>query len=434
MTMHQSPPRTDHSVRSDTRTVVAVAAGNIMEWYDFGLYAFMATYLAPNFFAGRSPISGVLNVLLVFGLAFLFRPLGGLLLGPLGDRKGRLFSLLLTFLGMTVATVAVGILPTQAAIGMAAPMLLVLARIVQGIAAGGESGLAITYLTEKAPAHRRGFYSSFVQASSIAGFLLATLVTWLTLTWVDPADLTSWGWRIPFLLALPFGLVGLYIRWKLEETPEFTAMARDAEIADKPARTALRRDWRVILRIAAISAFQNVGYYTAYTYFSGYLHRHGFDTGSVSRASTVTLVIAIVTVPLFGLLSDKVGRKPVLTGAALTALVITVPAFALMSGLGYAGIVVCQILLALTVAAFNSTTGAMYSELTHARTRAGSVTIGFNLGSLLFAAPTLYVMTLIETTFSTSWAPGIYMAVAALVSVVAVFTLPRDRLSRGAQR
>ncbi len=242
--------------------------------------------------------------------------------------------------------------------------------------------------------------------------------------------MTSWGWRIPFLLALPFGAVGLYIRWKLDETSEFLALAEQGQVAKSSIRDTLRSSGRVILSIAAISAFQNVGYYTAYAYFSGYMHRLGFGAGAVSTATTVTLIVAAASVPVFGRLSDAIGRRKILLAASGTALVVTVPLFALMGTLGYGGVLVCQIVLALTVAAYNSTTSATYAEMSEARTRAGSVTIGFNLGSLIFAAPTLYVMTLIETKFSVSWAPGIYMAIAALISVVAVVGMSRSSLGR----
>jgi len=405
-----------------------------MEWYDFGLYAFLAAYLAPNFFNSGGTLSGVLDVLLVFGIAFLFRPLGALILGPLGDRRGRLFSLVLTFAGMAVATFGVGIMPTRATIGVAAPILLVLARAVQGLSAGGESGISITYLTERAPEGRRGFFSSFVQASSICGFLLATLVVWVTTVWVGNDHMATWGWRIPFLLALPLGTIGLYARFKLDETSEFVALVKEGEVVTSPIRTALLSNGRVIVMIAAISAFQGVGYYTVYVFFSGYMKRLGFDSSTVSTVTTTTLIIAVVAVPIFGWLSDKIGRRHVLLAASGSAVILTIPLFVLMGKLALGGVVACQIVLALTVAAFNATTGATYAEMSEARTRAGSVTIGFNLGSLLFAAPTLYVMTLIAAVAPAPWMSGIYMAVAGLVSFLAVVAMFRSPMALGVRR
>ena len=168
--------------------------------------------MAPVFFPRSTPLSGFLNVLVVFGIAFVFRPVGGWILGPLGDRKGRMFALVLAFGMMAVATACVGLMPAEGTIGAAAPVLLVLARIIQGVSAGGEAGLSVTYLVEKAPAHRRAFFTSFQQASSIGGFLFATLVVWLMTMAVGTSGMAAGGWRVPFLLAVPFGLVGVDFR------------------------------------------------------------------------------------------------------------------------------------------------------------------------------------------------------------------------------
>jgi MHS family proline/betaine transporter-like MFS transporter len=413
------------STNTTVRMVVAVAIGNMMEWYDFALTATLAQYLAPVFFPSSTPISGLLNVLVVFGIAFVFRPLGGWLLGPLGDRRGRMFALVVAFGMMATATAVVGMLPAQASIGLAAPILLVLARIIQGVSAGGEAGLSVTYLMEQAPPHQRAFLTSFQQASSIGGFLFATLMVWTLTTLLGSAEMAAWGWRVAFLLAAPFGLIGLYIRHKLEETPDFKVLAQTGQITTTPIRTALRVNGRMIIRVAALSAFQNVGYYTAYAYFPGHMQRLGFAPGDVTLASTMVLLLAMVTVPVFGFISDVVGRRPVLSFASGAALVVTVPLFALMGGLGFFGVVACQVLMALTVAAYNSTTGATYAEGMDAQTRAGSVSIGYSIGTVVFAAPTLYVMTLINTTIASSWAPGLYMAVAALISLVAALTMPK---------
>ena len=407
------------------RTVVAVAIGNMMEWYDFALTATLAQYLAPVFFPRSTPLSGFLNVLVVFGIAFVFRPLGGWLLGPLGDRKGRMLALVLSFGMMAIATALVGLMPSESTIGALAPIMLVAARIIQGVSAGGEAGLSVTYLVEQAPPTRRAFFTSFQQASSIGGFLFATLVVWSMTTMVGPEGMAAGGWRVPFLLAVPFGLIGLYIRSRLNETADFMALEQAGQVTSTPIRTAFRTNGRMILRVAALSAFQNVGYYTAYAYFPGHMQRLGFAPGLVTLASTLTLLLAMVAVPLFGFLSDLVGRRPVLATASAAALVLTIPLFALMGSLGFEGVVACQVLLAFTVAAYNSTTGTTYAEGMDAQTRAGSVSIGYSIGTVVFAAPTLYVMTLINTTISASWAPGLYMALAALISLAAVATMPR---------
>jgi MHS family proline/betaine transporter-like MFS transporter len=407
--------------------VVAVAVGNAMEWYDFALTAFLATQLAKNFFPHSTSVSGLLNVLVVFGIAFVFRPLGGFLLGPLADRRGRMLALLLTLGIMACSTFMVGVLPTEHEIGIASPILLVLFRIVQGFSAGAESGTAVTYLVEHAPAHRKGFVSSFVQASSILGFLIASLVIWVVTSLLDHDEMIAWGWRIPFLLALPFGLVGLYIRFRLEETPEFKTLVDTGRVKRNPLVSAVAENWRTILLIAAMSAVQNVGYYTAFAYFPGHMARLGFASPEVALATTLTLICAVLIVPAFGALSDLKGRRPVLLSAAAVLLVLPIPLFAAMARLGLPGVVACQLVMAGAVAAYNSTTGAAYAEISETATRAATLSIGFNIGTVLFAAPTLYVMTWLNTTFTASWAPGVYLALSAALSLIAVAALPKKR-------
>jgi MFS transporter, MHS family, proline/betaine transporter len=409
-----------------TKTVVAVALGNAMEWYDFALTAFLATQLAKNFFPQSTPLTGLLNVLAVFGIAFVFRPLGGLVLGPLADSKGRMFSLLITLGVMASATFCVGLLPTESSVGVLAPVLLVLLRILQGFSAGAETGTAVTYLIEHSSPRHRGFVCSFVQASSICGFLIASLVIFLVNRALSPPEMGDWGWRIPFLLALPFGLVSFYIRWKLEETPEFRQLQLSGHVSKTPFTTAITRNWRALVQIAAMSAVQFVGYYTAFAYFPGHLTRLGFAPAQVATATTFTLISAALVVPAFGALSDVVGRKPVLLGAALALLVLPVPLFAAMPSLSLPWVIFCQVAMAMAVAAYNSSTGVTNAESLEVSTRAATMSIGFNIGTILFGAPTLYVMTLINTTILVSWAPGLYVAAAAAISLLGVATLRRS--------
>lgn len=417
---------------STRKIILATAVGNGMEWYDFALYGYLATYLAKNFFPAATPLSGFLNIMLIFGIAFLFRPLGGWILGPLGDIKGRQYALIVTIGMMAAATFCVGILPSHDTIGMLAPIGLVILRSVQGFSAGGEQGPAVTFLSEHAPEGRRGFFASFIQSSSIAGFLIAASVVSILTAVLSEAQMQEWGWRIPFLLALPFGLVGLFIRYGLSETPEFETLKRQGKTSQTPVKTALRTEMRPMLKIAAIVALQQAGYYTVFSYFPGHLQRLGYAPSQTTAAAMTALCLAMIAVPAFGALSDRIGRRPVLVGAATILLLITVPIFAVLGSLSYVGVICAQLALTVAVAAYNGTVNATYSELLGAETRSGALSIGFNMGTLIFGSPALYVMTLLNTTISAPWAPGIYVVFAAAISLAVAVTLKRPRTASSA--
>jgi hypothetical protein len=230
------------------RAVGAAAMGNLVEWFDYGIYSYVVVYITINLIPGGDRANaGPFFALAIFAVAYLVRPFGGIILGPLGDRIGRKKVLALTIVVMSAASFSIGLLPTYAAIGIAAPILLILLRMVQGFATGGEYGGAAAFIAEYAPDKRRGFYRSFLELGTTGGFVLAAgMVTALEFGLSDP-DMESWGWRIPFLIAGPLGLVGLYLRSKLEDTPAFLALERKAQVSESPLRDVLTRHWRPIL-------------------------------------------------------------------------------------------------------------------------------------------------------------------------------------------
>ncbi|MHA6792460.1 MFS transporter [Pseudonocardia bannensis] len=227
--------------RTVRRAVGAAAMGNPVEWFDYGVYSFVAVIIARQFFPGGEDGSGLLATFAIFAVAYLVRPLGGLVLGPLVDRIGRRRVLALTIVMMSAATFAIGLLPTYAQVGVLAPILLLTARLVQGFATGGEYGGAAAFIAEYAPDRRRGFYCSFLETGTLGGFVLAAgLVTTLQLT-LPPQDMESWGWRVPFLVAGPLGLIGLRLRSKLEDTPAFRMLQQEQDVPDAPMRELLTR-------------------------------------------------------------------------------------------------------------------------------------------------------------------------------------------------
>jgi MHS family proline/betaine transporter-like MFS transporter len=213
------------------RAITGASIGNLVEWFDFAVYGYLATYIAANFFPSNNPTASLLSTFAVFAAAFFVRPLGGIFFGPLGDRIGRQRVLATVIILMSVATFAIGLLPTYATIGVLAPILLVVARLLQGFSAGGEFGGGATFLAEYSPDDRRGFLVSWLEFSTLIGFILGSGVVLVLNSSLGEDAMTAWGWRIPFLIAGPLGAVGLYIRLRLEDTPEFRALESTGEVS-----------------------------------------------------------------------------------------------------------------------------------------------------------------------------------------------------------
>ncbi len=314
--------------RSRDRLVIfASSLGTVFEWYDFFVYGTLAPTLAALFFPAANPMTSFLLVLASFGVGFGMRPLGAVLFGYLGDRLGRKYTFLITITVMGFATAGVGMMPTYAAIGAAAPVMLVGLRVLQGLALGGEYGGAAIYVAEHAPANRRGLYTSFIQAGVIGGFMLSLIVVLGTNAVLDDAAEASWGWRVPFLVSLLLLAVSLWVRLKLKESPVFQAIKEAGELARNPLRESFR-GWRqirmLVVALFGIAAGLTVIWYTA-TFQALYFLQNSLRI----EDTAARLIIAVATVIgtfwfiLFGWLSDRIGRKPpIVAGYALTILLL----------------------------------------------------------------------------------------------------------------
>jgi len=309
--------------KRDRLVIFASTLGTVFEWYDFFVYGTLATVIAKLFFPSASATAGLLLTLATFGAGFGVRPIGAILFGWLGDRLGRKYTFLVTITLMGVATAGVGILPTFASIGVAAPALLVVLRLFQGLALGGEYGGAAIYVAEHAPRGRRGFYTSFIQAGVIGGFLLSVAVVLVANYFVDPAQWEAWGWRVPFVFSLVLLAVSLWVRLKLKESPVFRAMKEAGELARNPLRESFD-SWpkvrMILVCLFGIAAGLTVIWYTAQ--FQGlYFLQNALriDDNAARLMIGIAAVFSLFWFILFGWLSDKVGRKkPIVIGYALT--------------------------------------------------------------------------------------------------------------------
>ncbi|MGW0895081.1 MFS transporter [Saccharopolyspora sp. NPDC002578] len=426
-TSHNDPATPEVEVAADAvalrRSVAAGAVGVFVHWFDWAAYAYLAGTVATVFFPAENSTTGLLAVFGVFAVSFGIRPIGAAVFGPLGDKIGRKRTLSLVIFTMSGATLGIGLLPGYASIGIAAPVLLVVLRMVQGFAAGGEFGSAASFLSESAPRRRRGFGVSWLEVGSLLGFLAGSFTFLLLSVGLDDGQLTSWGWRIPFLISAPLGIIGFIIRSKIEDTPEYRALEANDTVPRSPAKELLRTNKRELLQAAGLMTAMHVPFYVVLTYLVTYETDHlGHSDGSAALLSTAISLLGLVLVPVFGRLSDHVGRKPVFVGACAALLVLATPAFLLMRS-GSAGTWVAGLLLGVVLAAILGTYAVWSAEIFPTRTRQSGLSIAYNVTAALFAGTVPYVMTVLISATGSTLVPGPYMMVFAVGGLIAALSL-----------
>ncbi|MFF5445691.1 MFS transporter [Streptomyces sp. NPDC012888] len=408
--------------RAVKRAVKATALGNAMEWFDFGVYSYLAVTIGKVFFPSGNEAAQILASLAAFAAAFLVRPLGGMFFGPLGDRVGRKKILALTMIMMAAATLAIGLIPGYATIGLWAPALLVLCRMVQGFSTGGEYGGAATFIAEYAPDRRRGFWGSFLEFGTLVGYIAAaSLVTGLTLLLGETAML-EWGWRLPFLIAGPLGLAGLYLRLKLDESPAFRALeerSADAPAERVPLRRTLFADPRALgLCVALVAAF-NITDYMLLSYMPTYLSTIGFDETGGLMAIVLVMLVLLALVNAVGRLSDRVGRRPVLIGGSAAFVVLALPCFLLIRQGGPVAVFTGLLVLGLALVTYLGAMSSALPALFPTRTRYASLSFGFNVSVSLFGGTTPLVVAALVDATGNDLMPAYYTMLAGLVGLVA---------------
>lgn len=402
------------------RAVAASALGNATEWFDYGVYAYVATEIGQNFFPGEY---STLGALLVFAVSFVLRPLGGIVWGPLGDRLGRTTVLATTIILMCAATFLVGVLPGYATIGIWAPILLVVLRVVQGFSTGGEYGGAATFMAEYAPDRKRGFWGSFLEFGTLAGFTAAVVVVYLVNLVVGDAAMADWGWRIPFLLSLPLGGIGLYLRLKMEDTPVFRELEEAGE-SESGATLAIKalvvEYWKPVLQLFGLVIALNIINYTLLAYMPTYLQ----ETIGLTSADTDLLVIIgqvamMIVIPFAGALSDRIGRKPCWWISLVGIFVLAVPMFLLMAqGLVPAiiGFTVLGLVYVLQLGTISATFPAMFP--THVRY--SGMAISYNIATAAFGGTALAANEALISVTGSNLVPAFYMMGSCVIGMIAL--------------
>ncbi len=408
------------------KAVIAAAMGNILEWYDFAIYGFMASIIAQHFFPAENAASSLLATFAVFGVGFLMRPLGGVLIGRLADVKGRKVALLVTLFSMACSTVVIGLVPSFETIGIAAPIIIVLARLVQGFSGGGEWGGSTAFMVEWAPRGKRGFYGSFQQSSLAIGMLLGSAVAALTGTLLGAEALNDWGWRIPFLLGGVLGPVGLYLRRNIDESPAYEAVQAEAnDTSQQQAENVTNSSLKRAVRAFGFTIMWTVSYYTMLTYMPTFIqHYAGMEASAALWSNTIGLIVLVLVVPLMGALSDRVGRRPLLLLCCASFVILPYPLFKwLLSEQTFLIVMLVQIIFALMISLVSGPGPAAIAEMFPTRTRSTWMSVGYSLAVTIFGGFAPFIATLLIEQTGTPISPTYYLIAGALASAFFIWTM-----------
>ncbi len=409
--------RTPRAVR---RGVVAGVVGNMLEWYDFALFGFFAQQIGAQFFPAGNPTASLLAAFGTFAAGFVMRPVGGALFGWVGDRFGRKQALIWSVLAMAFPSFFIGVLPGAETIGLAAPVLLLVFRLLQGLAVGGEYMASAVFLVEGAEPGRRGWMGSWGPLGASAGTLLGSAAGAIVNAAMSPEDVMAYGWRIPFILGLGVGLGGLAIRRHYVERVPHQAPAKS------PLREAFRAHWRTMLHLVALVAGISVGFYTTFMYAATWLEQVAqVPARTALGINTAAMALSLLVIPAAGRASDLVGRRPVLLAASGALALLAYPLMALMARGQPAGILAGQVGLAVLVAANGGVMPAAMAELAPWRVRCTVLSVAYNLGMALLGGTTPLVAAWLLSRTGVTLAPAIYLAAAAALTFVAAILLPR---------
>lgn len=418
---------TDQStpLRKVRRNALAGAIGNVMEWYDFAAYAYMAPIISSIFFPSDDPFASLMATYGAFAAGYLSRPLGAMAFGHIGDKFGRKRVLILSVWLMGGATFAIGLLPDASQVGPAAAAILILLRIMQGFSVGGEYTGSATFIIEHAPPDKRAFYSSWVLCGAGGGFLIGSGVAAVLTNVVDDATLHDWAWRIPFLAGSLIAISAIVLRRHTEEPP---APEYEEEWQRSPIITAFTDHWRDMLRVMGLALSVNVGFYMMFVYAVSYLtERMHVSTADAMDINTLCLVVLTFLPVAIAVLADRVGRKPILLTGALGIIFLSWPLFWFMHHENLTMILIGQLGFAILFSWIYAANPAAQTEILSRRVRVSVLSISYNLCLSVFGGTTPLVATYLVHRTSDDFAPVYYLMVLGLFSLIAVLNIPETR-------
>lgn len=410
------------------KAITAAALGNAMEWFDFGVYGFIAITLGKIFFPDTNGSLQILATLATFAVAFLVRPLGGLFFGPLGDKLGRQKVLAATIIIMAASTFCIGLIPSYATIGIWAPLLLLVCRLAQGFSTGGEYCGACIFIAEYSPDRKRGFMGSWLEFGSISGFLLGAGTVTLISHLLTDDQLMSWGWRIPFFIAGPLGLIGLFLRSHLGETPAFEQYQENKQqleaengISKVSLKEIILYHWRPLLICIGLVIVTNVTYYMLLTYMPSYLSHNLHYSEEHGVILIIVVMIGMLFVqPFMGLLSDKIGRKPIVLTGCIGLFTLSIPCFMLITtgqvSYIFAGLMILGVFLNMFTGVMPSTLPALFPTMI----RYSALAISFNISVSLFCGTTPLVAAWLTEATQNIMMPAYYLMGVSVIGAIAI--------------
>lgn len=395
------------------KTVAAGAIGNVLEWYDFAVYGYFATAIGRVFFPKEDPIAQLLFAFGVFAIGYLMRPLGGMVIGNIGDRIGRKQALSVSVAAMAIPTFVVGILPGYDAIGLAAPILLTICRMLQGLSVGGEYTTSIVFMVENAPSKKRGLAGALAGSGAVVGILLGSATGTALAALMSPESLDSWGWRIPFLLGLVIGVVGLLLRRNIEVKNEVTPDQK------QPIIETIESYRPLLARLAGLSVFNAVTFYLIFVYLVSWLQLEDKMRQEVSlQINTISMMVVIPIMIAVGALSDRIGRKPLLLGTVIAAIFLAYPLFNGMHHSSQVLVQLCQLGFAVILGIYLGSSPAFMVETAPAHIRSTSIALGYNLTLGIVGGLTPLTATWLVHQTHSAVAPAFMIIAAALISFI----------------
>jgi MFS transporter, MHS family, proline/betaine transporter len=418
------------AARMRRRAILSCAVGNFVEIFDFIIFGLFAIQLGANFFPAGNPVTSLLSAFATYGVGFLMRPVGAIVIGAYGDKRGRKAALVVTVGFMAGATAVTGLIPSYATIGVWAPILLVLCRLVQGFSTGGEWGGAAAFLVEYAPPGRRGFIGSLQQFSVGLALISATLSAAVLNSTIDKQAMIDWGWRIPFIFGFVLAPVGFYLRTRVMESPAFDRTVSRHQVATTPVRDSFTTYIRPVVAAFGISVVGTAGNYIFNIFMPSFATGQlGLPAGTAYYSAALAAVVLTVFTPLMGMLSDRVGRKPVMLTSALGYVLLSYPLFLLTVTLHNAtGLVIAQCTSGLLLAMYAGPICAVLSELFPTRVRYTALSIGYGLAVTIFGGFAPFIATFLIRATGNPVSPSIYVIFGAAISAVALF-LTKDPIN-----
>lgn len=412
------------------RAVVAGVIGNVLEWYDFGVYGYFVSTISQLFFPSNDPLASLLLTFAVFGVGFVMRPVGSILFGIYGDRYGRRKALSAVIFLMGFSTLALGLLPTYGQVGVLAPMLLVIIRLLQGLSAGGEWGGSTAYLVEFAPEGKRGFIGSWQQVSVGGGFLLGSLSAAVLTNALSHDELVAWGWRVPFALGIIVAALGAYLRWRLNDTPKYAEIEARGQVSAAPLIEAVTKYPKETLTVFGLTLHNTVAYYIPIVYMTSYIISVAkLPPTSALWIGVTCLSVFVVLIPIWGALSDRIGRKPLLLLSSGGYIVLSYPLFMMASSGSATLALVAQLTMILFLSFFSGPCPATYSEIFPTRIRYTALSIGYNIAVAIFGGFAPFIATWLIKVTGSNLAPAYYLIAAAVITFLVTLRIKETAFS-----